>query len=134
MYPPTYTWYPDKWEFTFGEDVPEDIRTFIMEPIVTTGQSGFFAGGAQYSEGAVYLLDPNGKDLGRGFAESVGYANTLPNVLRLVGLDAHAENMELFGGNPPQPALVLASQAFVYLNQAELKTVTDMCSGLDLLS
>ena len=35
---------------------------------------------------------------------------------------------------PPQPALVLASQAFVFLNQAELKTVTDMCAGLEYAS
>ena len=118
-----------KWEFTFGEDVPEDIRVFTMEPIVTTGQSGFFAGGAQYSEGAVYLLGPNGEDLGRGFAESVGYANTLPNVLRLVGLDANEENMELFGGNPPQPGLVLASQAFVFLNQTELARRSPKCAS-----
>ncbi len=129
-YPPTYTWYPNTWEFTFGEDVPEDIRVFTMEPIVSGGQSGFFANGAQYSEGAVYLMGPNGEDLGRGFAESTGYAKTLPNVLRLVGLEATAENMELFGSNTPQPGLVLASQAYVFLNQAELKEVTDMCIGL----
>ena len=129
-YPPTYTWYPDKWEFTFGEDVPEDIRVFTMEPIVSTGQSGFFGGGTQYSEGAVYLIGPNGEDLGRGFAESVGYANTKPNMLRLVGIEANVENMELFSGNPPQPALVLASQAYVFLNQAELEAVTGTCAGL----
>jgi hypothetical protein len=128
-YPPTYTWYPNKWEFTFGEDVPEDIRTFTMEPIVSTGQSGFFANTAQYSEGAVYLIGPNGEDLGRGFAESTGYANTLSNMLRLVGLPTTAENMALFGANPPQPALVLASQAFVFLNQDAFKAVTDMCVG-----
>lgn len=133
-YPPTYTWYPNKWEFTFGEDVPEDIRVFTMEPIVSTGQSGFFGAGAQYSEGAVYLLGPNGENLGRGFAESVGYAQTLPNVLRMVGLEPNAENMELFGANPPQPALVLASQAYVFLNQEELKDVTEMCSGLEFTS
>lgn len=52
IYPPTYTWYPNTWEFVFGDDVPEDIRVFTMQPIVTTGQSGFFGGGAQYSEGA----------------------------------------------------------------------------------
>jgi predicted secreted hydrolase len=128
-YPPTYTWYPNKWEFTFGDEVPEDIRVFTMEPIVSTGQSGFFGGGAQYSEGAVYLLGPNGEDLGRGFAESVGYANTRPNVLRLLGIEANAENMSLFGSNPPQPALVLASQAFVFLNQAELQAITETCAG-----
>jgi predicted secreted hydrolase len=134
VYPPTYTWYPNRWEFTFGEDVPEDIRVFTMTPIVTTGQSGFFAGGAQYSEGAVYLTGPNGEDLGRGFAESVGYANTLSNVLRLVGLEADSDNMALFGSNPPQPALVLASQAYVFLNQTELQSVLGTCSGLELLS
>lgn len=133
-FPPTYTWYPNKWEFTFGDDLPEDMRVFTMEPIVRTGQSGFFGGGAQYSEGAVYLVGPNGEDLGRGFAESVGYADTLPNVLRMVGLEPNAENMELFGGNPPQPALVLASQAYVFLNQQELKEVTDMCSGLEYIA
>ena len=52
-------------------------------------------------------------------------------LLRLVGIEANAENMELFSANPPQPGLVLASQAFVFLNQAELKTVTDTCSGLE---
>jgi predicted secreted hydrolase len=133
-YPPTYSWYPNKWEFTFGDDVPEDIRVFTMEAIVSTGQSGFFANGAQYSEGAVYLIGPNGEDLGRGFAESTGYANTLPNMLRLIGIPATSENLELFGANPPQPALVLASQAFVFLNQDALKTVTDMCVGLEYAS
>jgi predicted secreted hydrolase len=133
-YPPTYSWYPNKWEFTFGEDVPEDIRVFTMEPIVSSGQSGFFANTVQYSEGAVYLIGPNGEDLGRGFAESTGYANTLPNMLRLIGIPATAENLELFGANPPQPALVLASQAFVFLNQTELKAVTDMCVGLEYAS
>jgi len=130
VYPPTYTWYPNKWEFVFGDDVPEDIRTFTMQPIVSTGQSGFFAGGAQYSEGAVYLLGPAGEDLGRGFAESVGYAQTLPNVLRLVGIDATAENMALFGGNPPQPGLVLASQAYVLLDQQALSDALATCIGL----
>ena len=124
----------DLHKLMIGEDVPEDIRVFTMTPIVTTGQSGFFAGGAQYSEGAVYLVGPNGEDLGRGFAESVGYANTLPNVLRLVGLEPNAENMALFGSNTPQPGLVLASQAYVFLNQAELKSVTDMCTGLEYTS
>jgi predicted secreted hydrolase len=129
-YPPTYTWYPDRWEFSFGDDVPEDIRSFVMEPIVSTGQSGFFGGGAQYSEGAVYLIGPNGEDLGRGFAESVGYAQTLPNVLRLLGIPATEENMTLFGSNPPQPGLVLASQAFVFLNQQELTETMSTCLGL----
>jgi len=57
LYPPTNTWYPQKWEFSFGEDIPEDIRNFFMVPIVKGGQSGFFGNGLHYSEGAVYLED-----------------------------------------------------------------------------
>jgi predicted secreted hydrolase len=129
-YPPTYTWYPNQWEFQFGDDVPEDIRTYTMVPIVQTGQSGFFAGGAQYSEGAVYLLDPSGADLGRGFAESVGYANTLPNLLRLVGIPASDDMLALFGPNTPDDGMLLASQAYTYLHADELKEVLDMCIGI----
>ena len=130
MYPPTYTWYPNQWEFTFGDDVPEDIRTFIMKPIVSTGQSGCFAAAAQYSEGAVYLVDPAGNDLGRGFAESVGYAATLSNQLRLVGIPATDDMITRFGPNPPEPGMVIASQAFAYLNAAELADLSGMCLGI----
>lgn len=129
-YPPTYTWYPNRWEFQFGNDVPEDIRAYVMVPIVQTGQSGFFAGGAQYSEGAVYLLDPSGADLGRGFAESVGYADTLPNLLRLVGIHATDDMLTLFGPNSPDDGMVLASKAFSYLNAKELQDTLSMCIGL----
>jgi predicted secreted hydrolase len=95
VYPPTGTWYPNRWEFTFGEEVPEEIRAFSMTPIVSGGQSGFFASGAQYSEGAVYLRNEAGEDIGRGFAESVQYADTLANQLRLAGLPVNDEMMAL---------------------------------------
>lgn len=65
QYPVTHTWYPDHWVFTFGDDVPEEMRSFHMVPIVDTGQAGFFASGAQYSEGAVYLEDGQGRHIGR---------------------------------------------------------------------
>lgn len=130
MYPPTYTWYPNRWEFTFGEEVPEDIRSFVMVPIVETGQSHYFASGAQYSEGAVYLLDPAGNEIGRGFAESVGYANTLSNMLRLVGIPATDDMLGLFSGNPPDEGMVLASQAFAYLHATELEEALGACLGL----
>ena len=129
-YPPTHTWYPNRWEFEFGEDVPEDIRSFVMVPIVQTGQSGFFANGAQYSEGAVYLRDASGADLGRGFAESVGYANTLPNQLRLVGIPVTDETSMVYGPVHPDDGMVLASQAYAYLHAAELQEKGGMCIGL----
>lgn len=72
----TNTWYPDHWEFNFQEMVPEDIRHFTITPIVSDGQSGYNAGGSQYSEGGVYIRDMDGKFLGKGFAESVYYADS----------------------------------------------------------
>jgi predicted secreted hydrolase len=130
IYPPTHTWYPNRWEFTFGEDVPEAIRTFVMTPIVNSGQSGFFANGAQYSEGAIYIQDAAGKDVGRGFAESTAYADTLGNKLRLVGIPATDDMLTLFGNNPPDQGMVLASQAFLALNTPELEQIVGVCYGL----
>src|SRR5204862_6008449 len=49
-YPPTGVWHPNRWEFEFTE-LPSDIRSFVMTPIVRGGQSTFFANGAQISEG-----------------------------------------------------------------------------------
>ena len=129
-YPPTNTWYPDRWEFQFGAEVPEDIRTFTMVPIVSSGQSGFFADGDQYAEGAVYLLDPAGKEIGRGFAESVAYADTLANRLRLIGIPVNDQMLSLFGQTAPSEELKLASLAYVSLHADELKTVSSTCIGL----
>lgn len=111
----TNTWYPNKWEFKFDEMVPEDIRVFTMTPIVQTGQSGFNASGAQYSEGAVYVTDDNGNLIGKGFAESVYYANVVKNVLNLAGLPVTSEMVELV--KKPSPDLGLKIKSFLYLLQ-----------------
>ena len=63
-YAPTNTWYPARWEFSFPEGVPEDIATFVMTPIVDEAQSGFFANGAQYCEGAVVFARRAGQRRG----------------------------------------------------------------------
>ncbi|HEV8352638.1 MAG TPA: lipocalin-like domain-containing protein [bacterium] len=87
QYFPTHTWYPNKWVFDLGAPLPADIGKFTMFPIVPKGGStGFFAFGAQYAEGATYLRDPQGKDIGRGWAESVMYADPADNTAALVGL------------------------------------------------
>jgi predicted secreted hydrolase len=130
VYPPTHVWYPNRWEFTFGRDVPEAVRSFVMTPIVEGGQSGFFANGAQYSEGAVHVSDAGGTQIGVGFAESTAYADTLANQLRLVGIPVNEELLALFRSNPPEPGMVLASQAFVALHQAELEEIGGTCLGL----
>lgn len=128
-YPPTDTWYPNRWEFQFGDDLPEEIRAFVMVPIVSGGQSGFFASGAQYSEGAVHLLDPDGNDIGRGFAESVAYADTLAVQMRMAGLEPSPENQSLFRDFGPDDALKAMSEGYVAFHLQELKDTTAACIG-----
>lgn len=87
QYFPTHAWYPNKWAFELGDPLPPAIRNFTMFPIVPVGGStGFFAFGAQYAEGAVSLRDPEGNDVGRGWAESVMYADPAPNTAAVIGL------------------------------------------------
>jgi predicted secreted hydrolase len=87
LYPVTHTWHPNKWEFAFDDNLPEDIRTFTMIPIVDSGQTNFFANGSQYSEGAVYVRGKDDADIGRGFAESVEYADTAGAMFSIAGID-----------------------------------------------
>ncbi|HMK53606.1 MAG TPA: lipocalin-like domain-containing protein [Methanobacteriaceae archaeon] len=114
LYPVTNTWYPDRWHLRFEEDVPSQIREFNMTPIVEGGQSGYFATGLQYSEGAVYLKNPDGKLIGRGFAESTNYADTMFNVLRLAGLPATDEILQKV--KRKNPSQILKLKSFLYLN------------------
>ena len=95
QYPVTHTWYPDHWEFHFGNDVLENLRTFHMLPIVSGGQSGFFANSAQYSEGAVFLVNDKNQPIGRGFAESVNYADNTELMFQLSGIPDASEMRRL---------------------------------------
>jgi predicted secreted hydrolase len=129
LYPPTNTWYPQKWEFNFDEDIPEDIRNFVMIPIVSGGQSGFFGNGLHYSEGAVYLRDNEGNSLGRGFAESTGYADPILNRLKLAGLPATEEMRDRL--EIPQPSSFLKLISTLYIlwpsNKSKLKKLLTNC-------
>lgn len=127
QYLPTDTWYPHRWEFRLSTDVPTDIRNFTMVPIVDMVQTGFFANGSQYAEGAVYLRDPEGKDLGRGFAESVAYANTLPTLRNLVGLPATAAVDAVLHPVDRSAALKVASTIYVTTHQKEFKAALEIC-------
>ena len=130
QYWPTGTWYPNHWTYRFGEAMPEDLRTFSMEPIVTGGQSGFFANGAQYSEGASTVRDAAGNEMGRGFSESVNYADTLANIVALAGLPQTDEILQLLGPRTPSKEMVAASMAYVATHQAELSEVIAACIGI----
>ncbi len=120
LYPPTNTWYPQRWEFSFGEDVPGDIRNFIMTPIVESGQSGFFASGLHYSEGAVYLNDLDGNLIGRGFAESTGYADPIMNRLKLAGLPSTQEMLNKL--EIPRPSSLLKILSILYISWPKNKS------------
>lgn len=129
IYPVTNTWYPNKWEFEFGEDIPEDIRMFTMTPIVDGGQSGFFGEGLHYSEGAVYLKDHEGNSIGRGFAESTGYADTLLNRLKLAGLPATQEMLDKLEIPEPSSLLKLISTLYILWpsNKSKLTKILSNC-------
>ena len=130
LYRPTNTWYPNHWLYTFGEDVPDEVRTFTMEPIVNGGQSGFFASGAQYSEGAVILRDTVGNEVGRGFGESVNYADTIANIMALAGLPDTPELREVLRQQVASDELVAESMAYVMAHQDELNAVIASCIGI----
>jgi hypothetical protein len=109
--------------------VPEDIRHFTMTPIVEGGQTGYNASGAQYSEGGVYIRDPEDRYLGKGFAESVYYADSYPNMLHLSGLPDTSEMRKLL--KTPEPSPLLKLKGFLYMSwpphQKKLKIILEKC-------
>lgn len=125
----TNTWYPNRWEFKFQDMVPEDIRHFIMAPIVGGGQTGYNASGAQYSEGGVYIRNSEGRLLGKGFAESVYYADAHPNIFHLAGLPDTPEMRKLM--EAPEPSALLKLKGLLYMawppHQRKLKKTLEKC-------
>ena len=130
LYWPTYTWYPNHWRFDLAAGAPDDLTTFSMTPIVEGGQAAFFAGGAQYSEGAVVLHDSTGAAVGRGFAESVNYADTFLNRLALGGLPVTLEMANALA--PVKPGLALEAEAAIYAatHKDAIEKELGMCVGL----
>lgn len=133
LYPVTHTWHPNKWEFSFDDTLPQDIREFSMTSIVESGQTNFFANGSQYNEGAVYLKDPKGRDIGRGFAEAVQYADTFDNMLDLAGITSPSDRKllaktgdNLFGR--------LKSFGYMISHQKQLKEILASAKGLEFFS
>ncbi|MBI4469717.1 MAG: carotenoid 1,2-hydratase [Acidobacteria bacterium] len=128
-FPPTRGWYPNRWHFQFGPEVPEDIREFTMIPIVQTGQSLFFGHGGQYSEGAVNMFNKAGLFVGRGFAESVHYIKTAEITARLAGLPVNATVAMYNGIGRREPGLELESLLYLLdpVHQEELKQITGRC-------
>lgn len=130
----TDTWYPNGWTFRLDDEVPEDIRTFTMTAIVSEAQSGFFANGAQYAEGAVILKDVAGKEVGRGFAESVSYADTRRTTHRLAGLPEAPAFREAMRPPEPSPLLRLANTVYVMRHKKELEKIISESAALEFFT
>lgn len=103
---------------------------FSMTPIVAGDQAAFFAAGAQYSEGAVLLHDSTGAEVGRGFAESVNYADTFLNRLALAGLPVTLGMAAALA--PVTPGLALEAEAAIYAatHKEQIERELGMCVGL----
>jgi len=129
-YAVTRTWYPNRWEFRFAEGVPSEIARFAMEPIVGVAQSGFFANGAQYAEGAVVLRGPAGEDFGRGFAESVAFADTRKTMHRLAGLPDSDADVRAMRRKVPL-GLRLRNAAYVLAHRKELEAIAKASAGME---
>lgn len=130
IYEPTHTWHPNRWTYTFDDDIPEEFRSFIMSPIVEGGQSGFFAYGVQYSEGASIVYDTAGNEIGRGFSESVNYADTVNQTIRIAGLPVDEEMISLLQAPVASNQLRSESLNYVLKNQDELNEVIAACIGI----
>jgi len=129
-FPPTGTWYPNRWEFTFDEPVPSHLRNVVMTPLIESGQMGYFANGAEYLEGGTKLSSSDGRRIGTGFAEATNYANTQAFQATLAGLSAGDATMRLL--KRPVPSALDKLGALLYTiwppNAKELKRVLDCCS------
>lgn len=131
-YPVTGVWHPDRWKFAFDGKMAKDIRKFTMTPIVETGQTNYFANTAQYSEGAVYLKDPDGKVLGRGFAESVTYADTTDTALASAGLEPDLK--KLMTGKRVSPLRRAHSLFYVLTHKSQLAAILKSGKGMEYMS
>ncbi|MDO9523873.1 MAG: lipocalin-like domain-containing protein [Methanocorpusculum sp.] len=114
QYLTTRAWYPNRVEVTVEtSEVPDAYKRFVMIPIVSTGQQGFFAAGAEYSEGAVRIESPDGKRIGSGFLENVSYADACRQNLRLAGIPDTPEMIEIFAKPVIPDELKASAMAFL---------------------
>ncbi len=135
LYPVTHVWHPNEWEFRFDDTMPEDIRHFSMHQVVPSAQTNFFANGSQYNEGAVYLRDRQDRDIGRGFAEAVEYANTRQNQYSLAGFAGNQALTEILSKKPVASwPRRIQSIFYVMTHQKELKKVLGKAKGLEFFS
>ncbi len=101
-----------------------------MTPLIASGQTGFLGNGLQYTEGGAVIRNPQGKVIGRGFAEGTGWANTNDTVITLAGLPLEIATRALLSPVPVSTWLKLLSIVETFFNQAELKKIMSEAKGL----
>jgi len=129
----TDAWYPNRVKVVLESAVvPVDKREFFLVPIVQTGQQGFFATGAQYSEGAVYIETADGTKVGRGFLEATGYADLRKQALVLAGMPTDASMIELLNRQSLTAEQTIACELFLLEPENEAKLVEELeqCKGI----
>jgi hypothetical protein len=80
----------------------------------------------------VVLHDAQGRDVGRGFAESVSYADTRATIHRLAGLDDSDEALAALARPVPSAAEKIENSLYVATHKKELEAVIAASAGLDL--
>jgi hypothetical protein len=127
-YPPSGSWYPNRWEFSFP-DAPVQLRELVMLPLVSGGQMGYFGNGAEYLEGATVLQSPDGRAIGVGFGEATAYAHTQSLQAKMANLPEGDATMQLL--KRPEPGAFERLSATLYLlwppNGRQLKSVLECC-------
>ncbi|MGE0079149.1 MAG: lipocalin-like domain-containing protein [Bacteroidales bacterium] len=130
VYPPTDTWYPAEYSFTLTGDIPAELKTFKVTPLIASGQIGFFGTGLQYTEGGTVITDANGKELGRGFAEGTNWANCNKGIVALAGLPVTPETLGFL--TPPSVGYFMKFLSFIemWLHKKELETIMAESKGM----
>lgn len=101
-----------------------------MAPIVDGGQSGFFAHGFKYSDGASYVYDAASNETGRGFSESVNYVDGTNQARRITGCPGIEEMVSLLQASAPSNQLRSGSLNYVMMHQEELNQAIADCIGI----
>jgi predicted secreted hydrolase len=131
VYPPTNTWYPAGYAFEIDTALPQQrLKKFTLTPLIASGQTGFFGNGLQYTEGGAVVHDPDGVEIGRGFAEGTNWARTTDTVLAAAGLPADAQTRRLMTPVTPSPCLRAVSFVYTLLRQKQLKAILAQAKGM----
>ncbi len=130
IYPVTRTWYPAGYLFSVDQAVPEPLKEFTLSPLIASGQTGFFGPGLEYTEGGAIARNPQGLEIGRGFAEGTGWAKQAEAVVSMAGLPVNDQTLALLTPAPASWLLRLASAAYAWFAQAKLKEIMAAAKGL----